>query len=108
MFPVTVRILSEKFGSVMKQIFDINRLQGRDASKAEQLFNSIDDQFTKYGIKRDYCAALDLENTNLNVGEFSSLKSRTRVKNENLIVIRCLCHILNNSEGKTGLEFVEK
>ena len=35
MFPVTVRTLSEKSGSVMKQIFDMNRLQGRDASKAE-------------------------------------------------------------------------
>ena len=53
MFPIKVCIFIEKFGMVMTQFFDMNLLQGRGASKAEHMFNSIDDQFTKYAIKWD-------------------------------------------------------
>ena len=55
----------------------------------------------------DYCAALGLGNTNVNIGVFNSIKIRARVKNENLIVKRCPCHMLHNLAEKAGLDFTD-
>ena len=35
------------------------------------------------------------------------MKSRARVKNENLVFIECPCHILHNSAEKAGLDFAD-
>ena len=44
MFP----IYNTNFKQIMTQIFHMNLLQGRDASTAESMFNSVDEQFTKH------------------------------------------------------------
>ena len=43
MFPVTVRIYDVNFGRVLTKFLDMNLLEGRDASTAEAMFQSVDE-----------------------------------------------------------------
>jgi hypothetical protein len=42
MFPVTVRIYDVNFGRVLTKFLDMNLLEGREASTADAMFESID------------------------------------------------------------------
>ena len=61
MFPISLRIFNTNVKRIMTQFFDMNVLQGRDASTAESMSNSVDEQFTKHAIRWDYCSALGLD-----------------------------------------------
>ena len=106
MFPITVSIFNENFDRIVTQFFDMNLLQGRDGSTAEVMFNSVDNQFEEHEIRWDYCAALGVD-TNVNIGDYDSIKSMVREKYENMIVVGCPCHILHNATEKDGVEFAK-
>ena len=69
------------------------------------MFNNVESQFTQHGIDWEYCSTIGLDNTNVNVGEYNSIKSRARDKFVNQIVIGCPCHILHNTSEKGGESF---
>jgi hypothetical protein len=48
-----------------------------------------------------------LDNTNVDIGDHNSIKSRTTEKNEDIIIAGCPCHILHNAAGKVGIAFSE-
>ena len=51
--------------------------------------------------------AIGLHNTNVNIGDHNSIKSRAREKNKNVIIADCPCHKLHNASGKAGTVFSE-
>lgn len=105
MFPVTVRIYDINFRRIMTKFLDINLLEGRDASTAETMFASVNNLLDMNDIQWDHCMAIGLDNTNANVGEHYSIKSRAREKNKDIIISGCPRHILHNACGKTGSAF---
>ena len=106
MFPITVRIYDINFNRIMKKFFDINNLTGRGASTS--LFNSVDVQLEYNDISWDYCTSIGVDNTNVNIGEQNSIKSRALLKNNRIIMVGCPCHILHNAFEKTGSSFSDE
>ena len=80
-FPITVHIFNEYFDQIVTQFFDMNLLHGRDGSTAEVMFNSVVNQLEKHEIMWDYGAALGVDDTNVNIGDHDSIKSKLREKN---------------------------
>ena len=107
MFPITVKIFDVNYSRIMTKFFDMNMLKGQDASTAKIIFDSVDEQFNKYNILWDHCIGIGLDNTNANIGEHNSIKSRARQKNKNVVVAGCPCHILHNATQKGSVEFSE-
>ena len=61
--------------------------------------------FIKHGISWDFVTALGVDNTNANIGEHNSLKSRALEKNHNIFTAVCPCHVLHNAACKSGSAF---
>ena len=80
MFPITVRIFDETFSRIMTKFFDMNLLEGRDASTADVMFESVDNVLATNDIQWDHWIAIGLDNTNGNIGEHNSIKSRAKEK----------------------------
>ena len=68
MFPITARIFDVNFGRVMTKFYDINYMKGRDASRAQTLFQSVDDILAKNGVQWNNCTSLGRDNTSTNIG----------------------------------------
>ena len=49
----------------MTKFFDMNLIDGTDASTAETMFQSVDNQLNNHDISWDYCLAIGLDNTNV-------------------------------------------
>ena len=107
MFPITVRIFDETFNRIMTKFLDMNLLEGRDASTADAMFESVDNVLTKHDIRWDHCMAIGLDNTNVNIGEHNSIQSRAKEKNEDIVIAGCPCHILHNASAKAAMAFLE-
>ena len=107
MFPVTVRIYDVNFGRIMTKFLDMNLLEGREASTADVMFESVNNLLDVNSIQWDHCMAIGLDNTNVNIGDHNSIKSRAREKNKNVIIADCPCHKLHNASGKAGTVFSE-
>ena len=89
----------------MRKDFDRNLMEGRNASTVAEMFSSVDKLFIKNGISWDLITALGLDNTNTNIGEHNSLKSRALEKNHNIFIAGCPCHIFHNATCKSGSAF---
>ena len=105
MYPITVRIYDVRFNRVMTKFFSMNLLEGTDASTAACMFDSVNNQFEENGISWDHCMAIGLDNTNANIGQRNSIKSRAREKNPEIIIAGCPCHILHNASCKGSIAF---
>lgn len=64
----------------MTKFFGMNLLEGLTASTTKSMLNSADNLISKHNISWDYCRAIGLYNTNANIGEHNSNKSRARQK----------------------------
>ena len=104
-FPMTVRVFDVNFNRVMTNVFDMNLIDGTDASTAGAMFQSIDNQLNNHDIRWDYCLAIGLDNTNVNIGDHNSIKSRAKEKNGSIVIAGCPCHILHNASCKAGEMF---
>lgn len=51
----------------MARVFDINLLEGSNASTAESIFASVAKQFSDHKLSWDYCMVTGLDNTNANI-----------------------------------------
>ena len=105
MFPVTVRIVDTNHQRIFTKFFDMNLMEGWDVSTVAEMFSSIDKLFIKHGISWDLVADLRVDNTDTNIGEHNSLKSRASEKNHNIFIVGCPCHILQNASCKSGSVF---
>ena len=60
----------------MTKFFDMNMFEGTDASTAEHMFSSIENQLRKNELSWDMVTSIGLDNTNANIGDHNSIKSR--------------------------------
>ena len=100
MFPVTIRIYDVNFGRVLTKFLVMNLLEGRDACTADAMFQSVDELLERNNLDWEYCVAIGVYNTNVNIGHHDSIKSRAKEENEEIIIAGCPCHILHNASGK--------
>ena len=105
MFPVTVCVFDIYHQRTMTKMFDMNLMERRDASTGAEMFSSVDKLFIKHSISWDFVTAFGVDNTNANIGEHNSLKSRVLGKNHNIFIAGCPCHILHNANCKSGSAF---
>ena len=89
----------------MTKLSDMNLMKGRDAFTAAEMFSKINKIFIKHGIFWDFVTAFGVDNTNANIGEHNSLKSRALEKNLNIFIAGCTCHILHRAACKSGSAF---
>ena len=74
-FTISVRFFVVNFSNVMTNFFDMNFRKGRDASVAETMFDSVNNQFAKQGINR----GSDCQHEH-NIGAHNSIASRVKGK----------------------------
>ncbi|CAB4033387.1 Hypothetical predicted protein [Paramuricea clavata] len=79
MYPITVRIYDDEFNRVMTKFFDMNLIEGR--------------------------LRLGVDNTNVNIGEHDSIKSRVLANEPKVVVVGCPCHMLHDAAGKAANAF---
>ena len=89
----------------MTKFFYMNLIDGTDASTAEAMFQSVNNQLNNHNISWDYCLAIGLDNTNVNIGDHNPIKSRAKEKSGNIVIAGCPCHILHNALCKAGEMF---
>ena len=52
--------------------------------------------------------SIGVDNTNVNIGEQITIKSRALLKNNRIIIVGCPCHILRNAFEETGSSFSDE
>ena len=105
----------QQINAVCAHIFDVNRsnkmeikfydmctTSGEDWSKAETLFNAIDSTFVKDDLSWTHCVSVGLDNTNGNMGNRNSVKSRVLQKNASCFIAGCSCHLAHIPAKKGG------
>ena len=107
MFPITVGIFDVIFGRVMTKFCDISYIKGRNASTAQAFFQIVDYILTKNGVKWNNCTSLGLDNTNANIGDRSSIKTRALEKNLAIKISRLPCHVLHKAAIKASTTFAK-
>ena len=100
MYPITVRIYDVEFSRVMTKFFDINLIEGRTSGTAATIFENVDAVFNNHAIQWSSVTGLGVDNTNVNIGEHDSIKSRVLEKEPGIVVVGCPCHMLHNAAGK--------
>ena len=104
MFPICVRIFDVNFNRIMTKLFDMNMLEGRDASTAEHMFTSIENQLCKNELSWDMVTSIGFDNTNANIGNHNS-KSCAYERNLEIVISGYPCHILHNPASKAADAF---
>ena len=97
MFLITVRLFDANFNRVMTKFFDMSLIDGTDASTVEAMFQSVDNQLSNHDISWGYCLAIGLDNTNVNIGDHNSIKSRANERTEVLssLVVPAIYYIMH-------------
>ena len=75
---------------------------GEPCSKASALFKAIDGILTKDGLDWDNIVSTGLDNTNANIGNKYSIKSRILEKNASCFIAGCNCHLSHLAAGRGG------
>ena len=104
-----------KMNPVCVYIFDVQRSKQvefkfysmcsttvEDCSKAETLFNAINDAFKKDDLNWDNVVSVGLDNTNTNMGIRNSLKTRILSEKVQTFIAGCNCHLAHLAAGKGG------
>ena len=105
MFPISICIFDVNFNRIMTKFFDMNMLQGRDASTAEHMFTSIENQLQTNNLSWDMVMEIGLDNTNASIGDHNLIKSQAVERNPEIVISGCPCHILHNTASKAADAF---
>ena len=68
-------------------------LEGRDASTAQHMFTSIENQLRKNELSWDMVTSIGFDNNNTNIGNHNSIKSCAYERNPEIVITGCPCHI---------------
>ena len=74
---------------------------GEPCLKASTLFEAIDGTLTKDGLDWDNIVSVGLDNTNANIGNKNSIKSRI-FENASCFIAGCNCHLSHLAAGRGG------
>ena len=105
MYQITVRIYDDEFNRVMTKYFDMNLIERCLSGTAATIFENVDSIFEKYEIHWSFVTGLGVDNTNVNIGEHDSIKSRVLAKEPKVVVVGCPRHMLHNAAGKAANAF---
>ena len=72
---------------------------------AEHMFTSIENQLRKNELSWDMVTSIGLDNTNANIGNHNTIKSRALERNPEIVISGCPCHILHNAASKAADAF---
>lgn len=92
----------ERSNKVEAKFFNMSSTSGKPCSTAGSLFNAIDNTFTSDEISWEQCASIGLNNTNVNVGDKNSIKSRVQQRNKSCFIAGCNCHLANTAASNGG------
>ena len=87
--------------------FNLITLEGRTASSAKHLFNSVDIKLVENDILCQMVSAIGVDNTNTNIGTHNSINTTALVKNKEIVIAGCPRHILHSEAGKAADDFAE-
>lgn len=102
MNPLTVRIFYMNLGKVKTSLLDMCVSKG---GTAEELFHSIDNCISAFGIAWDNCVAVGVDNTSVNVGKKNSIMTRVQERNSSIYFNGCPCHIVHNTSAAAASAF---
>lgn len=108
MNPVTIRVFDinrSKF--VTSHFYDMCVTTGRDAGKAEEIFNVVDAKFATDNVPWANAVSLSVDNTNSMIGKNNSFASRCKEKNANIFISGCPCHLVHIAAGNGHDAFAE-
>ena len=83
----------------------MNLIEGRSSGTATTMFEHVDTVFNKHAIQWNSVTGLGVDNTNVNIGEHDSIKSRVLERKPTIALVGCPCHMLHNAAGKGAIEF---
>ena len=95
--PVLIRLFDDNKGKA--QLLDMGACK---EGTAEVLFNNIDSILRKNKVDWEYCVAVGLDNTSVNVGKKNFIMTRVLAKNKNISINGCPCHIIHNTANKVA------
>ena len=98
--PVLIRL----FGKVSVQLLDMVACK---EGTTEALFNNINSILRENRVDWENCVAVGLDNTAVNVGKQNSVMTLVLVKNKNIFITGCPCHIIYNTANKVAERFSE-
>lgn len=102
MNPLTVRIFDVNLGKVKTCLLDMCMSKG---GTAEELFSSIDNCMSSFGISWSNCVAVGVDNTSVNVGKKNSIMTRVQQQNRSTYFNGCPCHIVHNTSAAAASAF---
>lgn len=105
MNPLTVRVFDRDAGRVTTMFLDMCLTSGTHSATAESIFSSLDTALQSRGISWNNCVGVSMDNTSVNMGRRNSIKSRAVVKNPNVYIMGCPCHIVHNCAHKASEAF---
>ena len=96
MNPVTIKLFDMgKSKCVINHFYDMCVTTGRDASKAEEIFNTVEEKFRADSIPWANAVRLSVDNTNSIIGKNNSFASWCRQRNPDIFVSGCPCHLVH-------------
>ena len=102
MNPLTVRIYDINRGYIATRFVDMGMTSGSDA---ESIFQTIASVFQKNNLSWGKCIGFSVDNTNVNMGNRNSIKTRVLGRNENCFILGCPCHIIHNAASYSATNF---
>lgn len=107
MNPLTIRIFDYDSGLVSTKFLDMCLTSGSDAGTANKIFQAMEDALTSRNIPWKNCIGLSVDNTSVNMGIHSSIKSRALQRNASVYIMGCPCHIIHNTGQKAAQAFCQ-
>ena len=102
MNPLTVRIFDVNQGRVVSQILDMCLTS---SSTAEAIFTKINSTLENFDISWNRCVSFGVDNTNVNIGQRNSIKTRVHHYNPSVYFVGCPCHMVHNTASKASDSF---
>ena len=93
---------------VKHKFYDKCVTSGEDCSKADSSFEAMNQCFIKDGIDWEYAVSIGLGNTNTNVGNNNSIKTRIHKKKNEWFIAGCNCHLCHLAAGAGGKAFAKE
>ena len=100
--PIGVKMFDFEEGKIMSQVLDMGLTE---SGTAEAIFNKVDSVLQENNIDWKNCTSLGVDNTNTNVGNRNSVKTRVLKKNDSIFIAGCPCHMLHNTASKGSVAF---
>ena len=104
MNPVFFCLFDSNKGKVSVQLLDMVACK---EGTTEALFNNINSILRENRVDWENRVAVGLDNTAVNVGKQNSVMTLALVKNKNIFITGCPCHIMHNTANKVAERFSE-